>query len=643
MAFWRHFTALAAFLTLIAHIHPASAQERIRSFDADISITEYGDLQITETVTVVSEQQNIQRGIIRNLPVRYKDAQGKETKTDYTILGVTRSGAEEPYKVSKSGAYLNIRIGSPDKRLRPGEHRYVLRYIARAQVAFNASYDALYWNVTGDKWRFPIERASARVTLPNNWRITETRGYTGAYGASENNSFTRSNPDGSVSVVTTKRLAMGEGLTVAARWPKGLIKEPSAVRRFIAGLQDDTLVVVLSGYVGLLCYFLMTWLYVGRDPKPGPLVPLYYPPANLGPAALRYVREMQVDDKALTTTILSLAVKRYLTVSEHTPDEYSLERTFLKHDKLTKAERAVADALFKDGPARFDVDRANHERLGKAKRALKAALKGDYEAAYFKLNTIYVLIGVLIGGGLVVWLNLSTPDAGPAIGLSIWLCFWGLSAYRVIARLKTKWLMAVRRASLAALLKALFRSVPAVILLVGFCLGGAAFAAVVSLHHAAIVILILITCLAFYHWMKAPTRRGRALLDKIDGFRAYLMLAEKDRMNFHNPPEVTPQVFEQYLPHAMAMDVEHDWSMLFEETLSAAAATGEKGDYHPAWYAAGGRRSFSANAFSQHLGSQFSNSISAAAKAPARSSGSAFSSGGGFSGGGAGGGGGSGW
>jgi hypothetical protein len=41
------------------------------------------------------------------------------------------------------------------------------------------------------------------------------------------------------------------------------------------------------------------------------------------------------------------------------------------------------------------------------------------------------------------------------------------------------------------------------------------------------------------------------------GFREYLEIAEKEEMNLRNPPEKTPQLFEHYLPFALALGVEN--------------------------------------------------------------------------------------
>ena len=59
-------------------------------------------------------------------------------------------------------------------------------------------------------------------------------------------------------------------------------------------------------------------------------------------------------------------------------------------------------------------------------------------------------------------------------------------------------------------------------------------------------------------------------MDKIEGFKLYLSVAEKDRLNLLNPPEKTPALFEKYLPFALALDVENAWSEQFAEVLAKA-------------------------------------------------------------------------
>ena len=154
----------------------------------------------------------------------------------------------------------------------------------------------------------------------------------------------------------------------------------------------------------------------------------------------------------------------------------------------------------------------------------------------------------------------------------------------------------------------------------------------------ATLVLIFTTVVLFAILLKRPTLRGRKLLDEMLGFKEYLEVAEKDELNLRNPPEKTPQLFETYLPYALALGVEQEWSEKFAAALAAIRGP-DGGDYQPGWY--NGRWSTSnlgstARSLSSGLNSSVANSVSP----PGSSSGSG---GGGSSGGGGGGGGGGGW
>ena len=143
-------------------------------------------------------------------------------------------------------------------------------------------------------------------------------------------------------------------------------------------------------------------------------------------------------------------------------------------------------------------------------------------------------------------------------------------------------------------------------------------------------------------WLRAHTPEGRKITDQIEGFRQYLSVAEESRLEYLNPPQQTQELFERFLPSAVALDVENSWAKRFAGVLAAAAAA------HAAqttWYQ--GNRDWSRDpvSFADHLGSGLSQTVSSASTPPGSSGGSSSSgsSGGGSSGGGGGGGGGSGW
>ena len=139
--------------------------------------------------------------------------------------------------------------------------------------------------------------------------------------------------------------------------------------------------------------------------------------------------------------------------------------------------------------------------------------------------------------------------------------------------------------------------------------------------------------------LKAPSRSGRRIMDSIEGFREYLSVAEEDRLNALNPPAKTPELFEKFLPYAVALDCQNAWAAKFAGVLAAAGTAAAA-----AWYV--GSRDWSSDpvSFADHLGSDLSSTISSSSTAPGSSGdGGGGSGGGGSSGGGGGGGGGGGW
>ena len=118
----------------------------------------------------------------------------------------------------------------------------------------------------------------------------------------------------------------------------------------------------------------------------------------------------------------------------------------------------------------------------------------------------------------------------------------------------------------------------------GFAVGapfiGASFASGWLMPLAFPLIAVPLVISAFF-WIAAPTREGRAVLDRIAGFRQYLSIAEGERLDRMTPPKDTPELFERFLPYAIALGVENRWADRFQSVLAAAAVEGRQ---QFAWY-----------------------------------------------------------
>jgi uncharacterized membrane protein len=128
-------------------------------------------------------------------------------------------------------------------------------------------------------------------------------------------------------------------------------------------------------------------------------------------------------------------------------------------------------------------------------------------------------------------------------------------------------------------------------------------------------------------------------MDEIEGLRLYLSVAEAERMNMNDAPDMSQQHFEELLPYAIALDVEKPWSQAFQSHLARMVPDNHDPTYRPDWYSGRSWDSHDIGRATEGMVSAMSDSMSDATPS---SSGSG-SGGGGSSGGGGGGGGGGGW
>ncbi len=629
-----------AFGLLLALASPALAEERITSFLSDVTVNPDASLEVRETITVISEGREIRRGILRDFPTTYVDTRGQRVIVGFDVLGVMRDGRAEPYALEALSNGTRIRIGNKDVFLDEGPHRYEITYRTTRQIGFFESYDELYWNVTGNGWTFAIEKARVRIRLPQGARILAHAEYTGPQGADGHDARVISDTGDLYEAETTRPLGPNEGFTVAVSWPKGFVAPPSDSQKWGWWISDNVGFFTLAlGLLSSALYFLLAWNRVGRDPPRGTIIPLFAPPKGLGPSAVRFLTHYGADDKGFAAAMVGLAVKGRLKIED---DDRTFTITKLADkagaEPLTAAESALYAAL----PAgSTELKQANHARVSAARSAMDGALEREFEGAAFLRNFGWFAVGLAISVVCLIVGAFLLPGTQGLEGIFAigWMAVWwgvvvavGWASFKGLFARRGLWAKITSLGTLLFLVPFAGGGIvaPALILLQG---GGSP--ALYAL--AGTAVLLGLINVVFYHLLRAPTQTGRQLLDQIEGFRLYLSTAEEERLKVLHPPEKTPELFERYLPYALALDCENEWNAKFAAVLAAAAAAGAAG---PLWYSGRHWNPGSTGGFTESLGRSLASSAAAAATAPGRSSGSG---GGGFSGGGGGGGGGSGW
>jgi uncharacterized membrane protein len=349
---------------------------------------------------------------------------------------------------------------------------------------------------------------------------------------------------------------------------------------------------------------------------------------------MRFISNMGYDNKAFSVAIINMAVKGYLEIEESSTNSFTLRKTEAPGVKLAVGEGAIASALFGHGNTEIELKKKNHAKIGKAVKVHKRSLKGDYEKNHFITNRGYLVPGIILSIITLAAVVLLLPDAdqvSTAAFMSVWLSIWSIGVFVLIAAVINAW----RGESKGEAIFITLFSIP----FIGGEIGGlTVLITQVSIIYALTLLIAVAINILFYQWLKAPTLAGRKLLDRIEGFKLYLSVAEKDELNFKHPPEKTPELFEQYLPYAIALGVEQQWGERFSDVLSRAMI-GEN-HYQPGWYRGNSWNYNNINTFTGSMGSAMSSAVSSSSTAPGSSSGSG---GGGSSGGGGGGGGGGGW
>jgi Predicted membrane protein (DUF2207) len=327
----------------------------------------------------------------------------------------------------------------------------------------------------------------------------------------------------------------------------------------------------------LFLYYVIVWLAVGRDPKPGPLVPRYHAPEGLSPAAVRYIMTSGSDRKTLVAVMLSLAAKKCIDLRPEGSSYVATRLVGSAPDALAAEEKLTFNFLFdpatrqklkqlglqpSDAQLSGELDtRANIQPYDKGNSALVSAIQQtlctQYRGKYFNSNLGYIALGVLGSAALIAKIA-----AGVGGSDLVWLSMEFLFAGIICSALVMVNLVPGVRDILAGRMSA----VNAVWFLLGLVvisclLAGFGFA--VLQHSNTDYVELLATLLPIHaiwaHLVKAPTLQGRRTMDDILGFREFLLAAEQDRLDKLNHPDLTPQYLNACLPYAVALDVKEEW------------------------------------------------------------------------------------
>ena len=565
--------------TILAFAASAAAKSwRISNYQDTITVNGDGSALVSETITLVFVGE--WHGIHRTIPIEYPGPDGTNYQLFIDIKSITdENGAKLKYDSSTSGAARDLKIYIPNAG--DATRTVDITYRVRNAARFFDQYDEFYWNVTGNDWPVPIDRATATVHLPDSASGSlRAQAFTGVYGSTERDATAR--VEGSnAEFATNDPLPMRGGMTIDVYIPKGTLKEPGGLTKLFWFIGSNP--VVFLPLVTLAVMFILWW-YAGRDPDPGMSVaPMYEPPTGISPAEAGTLLDDRIHPRDITSTIVDLAVRGLIKIEE-TDDKGLLfhHKDYIFHllqkrqdwSGLAPHERVMMENIFTG-----DVPDTRLSSLKNRFYTAVPVLRTDIMSA-LKQKGIYSL----------------DPESANAYSFGAAFCIvipFAIFQYFGWADF--------------------FSSVPMLIL--------------------SILISALIWWL-FARVMTAKTIKGARTHIAVLGFQEFMNRVDADRLKV-----MPPNTFEKFLPYAMALGVEHHWAQAFAGIIKDPPSWYAA----PAGYGYG--TGFNPILFSSSMHGMATDMHQVFVSAPRSSStGSGFGGGGGgggFSGGGFGGGGGS--
>ncbi len=562
-----------------------TADERILSFRSEITVLPDASLVVRETIRVRTAQRGIRHGIYRDFPTRFRSLEGIWFNVPFSLTEVLRDGRPEPLKTKDLENGIRAYIGNADLLLDPGEHTYTIAYTTDRQLGFFNDHVELVWNVTGYEWTLPIDLVEARVLLPrgvSGVRLTVNTGLRGSKGQAATASW---DDRAGASFRATRAFQPGEGLAVIVKWPKGFVREPAEPQLwwwYFLG-SNRSAIAGLAGLLLVLTYYILVGRQVARDPERGVIVPRGEAPEGLSPAATRVVRTRKCDERALAATMVQMAIKGYLAIEER-GGRFTLRRGVAGSAVLSPEEALVANELNLERVEQLGIESANHAQVAAAVNGLKNFLRASLERFYLLRNREYLLPGValsviVLGSTLTLEPGLRSLTKGLT---AVLLFFWTIAVSLLIVQIEYRWhdVFLHRGPRRDTLFHAASISIFAIPFFIAEIVGLGLVIWLGSYSYGVLLLGVALLNAHFHYLFKAPASAGRKLHDLIEGFAIWLTADAAEGM-IQPGSELTPDLYEKFLPYAIALDREEQWS---RKCAAVLARWGEDGrGYQPAW------------------------------------------------------------
>jgi len=385
-----------------------------------------------------------------------------------------------------------------------GAQTFRIVYSVRNAVRFLSDHDELIWH-SGEGWRGDAASASVFVQVPPETKPSfRAQSFVGGHGLLPARQ-TDAGPD-RVWFESPTALAAQDQFVTDVVLPKGVLQEPLFAQRTVWFIAANLIVLLPLATLGVM--LILRALKKIPVPQDLTIEPRYEPPDDFTPAEVGVLLDDRLDPRDVTATLIDLAVRRYVKLERCKPDAGIV---FEHQDFAIRCVKAKESW----------TTLKPHERT--------LLFHTFYGGEWTKLSSLtlrfYAIVPVIQQQVLQLLRNKgmywTEPEYAPAARLTMLGIFLFVAFLIQVAGLysfATSWLLSG--------------------------------------------IAILISAGIVYYFgrgITSKTLKGLSCYRQILGFQEFLNSVEKERLE-----RMPGQLFERWLPHAMALGVDQHWARQFE-------------------------------------------------------------------------------
>ncbi|HIS88414.1 TPA: DUF2207 domain-containing protein [Candidatus Avigastranaerophilus faecigallinarum] len=518
---------IAIFVNILFSLCANAENYCITNYDVDLNVHKNRTVDVTEKIDVffLAPSKEFKRVFPIKPQFFYNNLQKKNQNVVISDIQIN-----EPYTLQQTNDAIILKIEDSSKILM-GPKNYQIKYKYKMGDDFLKASDEFYFNIIDRNWNTTIDNIKFRIKLPVPYLyLLQTATFSlgridsDGYNTRELNYFVEQNK-----IITGKVnriLSPKEGLSVRILLPNSyFVKEIKFIDKNFIFLFISILTIIA---------FLM-WFIFGRDKKIIPIINCY-PPKNKNSAEIGVEYKGVASSKEIVSLVLYLANKGYIEIED---DGISFSIRKLKdYEGQNSYEKRLMSALFKNSDfvtlEDLQYSKSFYRNCVAIISSLNNIKKYIFDKTANSFEKLFILVVCILGifASIVYILGdyslslLFSPDAFlllfPVVGIMVVLTF----LYQLILSNETH-IEKLKKLMFIIFWGSMFIGIPTILLL--YKIYNAFIQNIIILFYAMVCLFISVICLFN---MPKRNKQGIMLLAQIEGFKKFLEVAEKSKIEF---------------------------------------------------------------------------------------------------------------